>query len=430
MRRFVSGVVAFVLPGGLVLLAAVGFLRPRGLPDFLQPPIAAIPYIVLVFGLVFGWYLSSTRLVLSLLVLSLAERAVTIFPMTDQDPGSTGQKIFAITAFLLPLNLLAFSLVKPETRSGMGSVVRLLPVCVQPFVALWLCYPDQQYLVACFSRAYMEWLPTGWTPVPQLALAAFLLAAGMHLTQFLLKRDPIEAGSFWALAAAFVAYHGTQSGWQPTNFFSAGGFILFLAVVQSTHQQTYRDELTGIAGRQAYDEAIHRLGFRYAFAVLAVDQLKSYASVHGRSVGEQVFKLIAPLVQSACRGAKVYRVSGEELIVMFAGCSAVETLPTLETVRKTVEATSLLLCGHDRVREKGKWKISDNERELPVTISGGVAEPAGEFKTLDSVQRAAYRALYEAKSAGGNIIKRGSARAEDARRSYGNQGRIVASGEH
>jgi hypothetical protein len=42
----------------LVLLAALGFLRPTGLPAWLQPLVMAIPFFVLAFGLVFGWFLS------------------------------------------------------------------------------------------------------------------------------------------------------------------------------------------------------------------------------------------------------------------------------------------------------------------------------------------------------------------------------------
>lgn len=36
-----------------MLLAALRFLRPTGLPAWLQPPVTAIPLFVLAFGLVF-----------------------------------------------------------------------------------------------------------------------------------------------------------------------------------------------------------------------------------------------------------------------------------------------------------------------------------------------------------------------------------------
>src|SRR5262245_5100664 len=131
MTGFAKGLMAFFLPGGLVLLAAVGFLRPHGLPGWLQSPVSAIPYIVLFFGLVFGWYLSNTRLILSVLILAGAERALTIFPVVDPSLTSIGQRVFDLTAFLLPLNLLALSKIKTDATSAARNVIRLLLLCAQ-----------------------------------------------------------------------------------------------------------------------------------------------------------------------------------------------------------------------------------------------------------------------------------------------------------
>ena len=92
-------------PGGLLFLVAIGFLRPQGHPLWLQQPIAALPYIVLAFGLIFGWYFASSRMILSLLVLVLADRALTLLPTTGADQETIRQTIVAITAVLVPLNL-------------------------------------------------------------------------------------------------------------------------------------------------------------------------------------------------------------------------------------------------------------------------------------------------------------------------------------
>src|SRR5512139_3754527 len=72
---------ALVMPGGFIFIAAIGFLRPQGLPAWLHQPISALPCIVLVFGLIFGWYFSHTRMILSLLALTLTDRALCFFPM-------------------------------------------------------------------------------------------------------------------------------------------------------------------------------------------------------------------------------------------------------------------------------------------------------------------------------------------------------------
>jgi two-component system cell cycle response regulator len=222
------------------------------------------------------------------------------------------------------------------------------------------------------------------------------------------------------LAAAFLAYHGTQFGWHPPNFFATAGLILFLSLVQTSYQQTYRDALTGIPGRMAYEEATAQLGGRFAIGVLAIDQLKSYAGIYGKAVVEQVLKLAAPKVQAACQIGRVFRVSGEELTFLFPRQSAVEALVELETIRKAIESTSLYVRDGQRVWDNTRagGSTSRKDQELRVTASIGVADSAAEGATLNVVIKAAYRALYEAKTGGGNVVKRGATTVGSFRRSY------------
>ena len=423
---------AILFPGGLVFLLAIGFLRPQGLPMWLQQPIAALPYIVLTFGLIFGWYFASSRMILSLLVLALADQALVLFPTTGADQEAVNQTTVAVTAFLVPLNLLAFSILKEDSLSTLRGVTRVVLVLVQPFLLLWLCLPDQHDLASSFTREYIPSRYTDWTPIPQPALFAFATALLLHFIRFAVHRDPLEGGAIWALFAVFVAYHTSRYGWQPTNFFMAAGLILFVTLLQSFHQRTYRDELTGIPGRLAYDEAIGQLGKRFSLAVISIDQLTQYANIHGKSVSEQILKLVAPRVQAACADGQIFRTTGEELTLLFPGKSTTETLGTLETVRKTTEAIGLFLRGRDRVWEmqRGIKKAGPRDRELPVTLSIGVAEKLSDSTTLSLVIKSAYRALYEAKGSGGNVVKRGDVTIDPARRSHAGSGRIVPSGEY
>ena len=428
---FWKSILAVLFPGGLIFLVAIGFLRPQGLPLWLQQPIGALSYIVLTFGLIFGWYFSSSRMILSLLVLTLADQALVLFPSTGADQAPLNQTLVAVTAFLIPLNLLAFSIIKEDSLLTLRGMARVVLVLAQPLL-LWLCLPGQQDLASAFTREYLPSQYTDWTSIPQAALFAFAIALLMHFIRFALHREPLEGGAIWALLAVFTAYHTSRYGWQPTNFFMTAGLILFVTLLQSFYQRTYRDELTGIPGRLAYDEAIGQLGKRFSVAVVSIDQLTHYAHTHGKSVSEQILKLVAPRVQSACSDGQIFRANGEELTLLFPGKSATETLHTLETIRKTAEAINLFLRGSDRVREthRAKTKAGAQDRELPITLSIGVAEKLNNSATLSLVIKSAYHALYEAKGIGGNVVKRGPAASVPARRSRAETGKIVANGEY
>src|SRR5262245_11083376 len=100
--RLLRAVFTFVFPGGLLFIAALGFLRPHGLPPWCQGPVAALPYLALTTGLVFGWYFSSIRMLLSLVSLTFAGQALATWPL-EHVTTSASQTIFAASTFLLPL---------------------------------------------------------------------------------------------------------------------------------------------------------------------------------------------------------------------------------------------------------------------------------------------------------------------------------------
>ncbi|MDH4187047.1 MAG: hypothetical protein OEV08_08615, partial [Nitrospira sp.] len=214
---------AILFPGGLILLAAIGFFRPHGLPLWLQPPIAALPYIVLSFGLIFGWHFSSSRMILSMLVLTLADQTLKQVSTNNASPSPTDtfDTMVAITAFLVPLNLLAFSLLKEDAIWTFRGMMRVILVLAQPVLLLWLCLPDQQDIASAFTREYIPSWYTAWTLIPQPALFVFAIALILHFMRFAIQRDPLEGGAIWALIAIFVAYHTRRYGWQSSSFFAA-----------------------------------------------------------------------------------------------------------------------------------------------------------------------------------------------------------------
>jgi diguanylate cyclase (GGDEF)-like protein len=416
---------AFLFPGGLVFVAALGFLRPHALPQWVQPPVAALPYIVLGFGLVFGWYLSSSRLILSLVVLALADRAVLLFSPTDPDPAAAGHTIFSATTFLLPLDLLALSLIKEEAISSWRGLLRLPPILIQPFLVLWLSLPDHADLVLSLQRPIVPTVVTAWSVIPQPALLAFFVAALLLTVRFLLQQNPLDGGALWALMAAFTAFQGLGSGWSPTNFLSTAGLILFLTLVQASHRQAYRDNLTGVSGKLAYEEMVAALGQKYVVAVAGIDQLKQYIGQHGKPVGDQLLQLIAPKIVLAAGTGKVFRLAGEEFTILFPRKTTTDSLAVLEAIRKVVEQSAFYLRGRDRVWE-GSLSSRSSGKTLAVTVSIGVAESGQRRTSIGQVTKAAYRALYEAKGEGGNLVKRGAVLADAQKSGRAEMGRIVA----
>jgi len=420
---------AFLIPGGPVFVAALGFLRPHGLPAWMQAPVGALPYIALAFGLIFGWYLASGRLILSLLVLGLVDLALVLCPPSDPDPSATGQILYAAVSFLLPLNLLALSLVREQALPTWRGVVRLCFLLAQPFMVLWLALPDHAHLARALQYPLMPFATHIWSPVPQAALLSFMGAACLLAIRFVMGRSPDDAGALWALVASFTALHGMRYGWAPTNFLSCAGLILFVTLVQGSHQRAYRDSLTGLLGKPAYAQAMAQLKGRYVLAIVGIDQLKQYGNQYGKPVSEQLLRLVAPKIQAAAGQGQVYRLAGEEFTILFPRKTAVETLVTMEAIRKSVERCDVC-CRRDLVCEGSRFlRRRAGFEELNLTVSIGLAESQQDGTALAQMTKAGYRALYEAKEAGGNLIKRAGVPSETLQLIRPEMGRIVAYSE-
>jgi diguanylate cyclase (GGDEF)-like protein len=156
------------------------------------------------------------------------------------------------------------------------------------------------------------------------------------------------------------------------------------------------DELTGLSNRR---EAMLRLseawaaskrrGLTLACVAIDIDRFKSCNDAYGHSVGDEALKETARVLQASARGDEpVYRVGGEEFLVICPGsCEALAAIGA-ERLRRAVEA-NLIQCG---------------DLALRVTVSLGVAERTKDMRGPDDLLRIADNALFAAKDAGRNTV--------------------------
>lgn len=171
---------------------------------------------------------------------------------------------------------------------------------------------------------------------------------------------------------------------------------------------TYYDELTGVRGRHAFNEALLTLGNRYVVAMVDIDRFKQFNDLHGRDVGDQMLRMVATQIAGVSGGGKAFRYGSEEFAVLFAGKAMEEALPHLEQVQEAVPTARLVLSRRGRLRIKPDESNSDEptrSKELSVTISMGVAQRDTRKTNTEQVIKAAERALARAKRGGRNQVK-------------------------
>jgi len=220
---------------------------------------------------------------------------------------------------------------------------------------------------------------------------------------------------FWSLLAVCMGLEAGGVSGQGTSYFAISGLILASSIVESSYSLAYRDELTGLHSRRAFNDATSGMRHPYAVAAVDIDHFKGINDTYGHDTGDQVLRLVASRLASVTGGGNAYRVGGEEFTILFPGRNSEEIFQHLEMLRMNIESCSFRLRrGEDRRktpregerRAAGKSRVNKraNSGALSVTVSIGIAESRPRA-AVEKVIELADQALYTAKQSGRNRIE-------------------------
>jgi len=417
------------VPGGILLLTAVFLLSGR----FLSISAAAVDfyyYAVFAAGILLAWRFHSSRVLFALIMLLLAHRAIEFFSAGRAVSIGPGRIAFEAIAFFLPLNFIVLSLVR-ERGLGIPAITpRLVMLFLESVFVAILCRPGETASPAFLHIAFLNRSLFHWTKIPQLALLAFAGAFAILLVRLVLYRKPLESGLLWSLASAFLGLQANPVDRTAIAYWATAGLLLVASIIENTYVLAYHDELTSLPARRAFNETLLRLEAPYSIAVVDIDHFKSFNDTYGHDTGDQVLSMVAARLARVSGGGQAFRVGGEEFSILFAGKSAKEVVPHLDSLRTLIEESRFRVRSTPERRSapRGAGRRVEDEkstarqklnrpRNLPVehslsglsvTVSIGVAESGPQTREVEQVIQAADKALYRAKKAGRNRVETAS----------------------
>ena len=211
-------------------------------------------------------------------------------------------------------------------------------------------------------------------------------------------------------------------------YVATAALILAASMIETSYVLAYHDELTGIRGRRAFNDALLSLDQQYAIAIVDIDHFKKFNDTYGHDVGDQVLCMVASRISQVGGDGQAFRCGGEEFAIIFRDTSAKDAYTHLDALRQLIEKSSFHVRGSDRRAEKNaeasgdrrasasdrrkpaRKKAADRETQLlpdhlSVTVSMGVAEPSTRYRQPEQVIQAADQALYRAKDKGRNRVE-------------------------
>jgi diguanylate cyclase (GGDEF)-like protein len=403
----------FLAPAAILVATPLLLVAGRQLPQSFSDLRDFWPYLVLPLGAVVSLWFNRGRVFVAAMSLLIAYAGYH-YAHGFGDASFPFRAVFAAIAIFVPGNIL-LALLLPERGVAHQHDYRwLLLAAAEILLVLWIASAGRNPLSGDAWKQLLEhWLLRA-PPTPWLARVVFLAALSVAAWRLAAKhgesQTPLEAGKAGSLVAFFIACEGVASPAVFAAFVSAAGAILLVAVLQESHRLAFRDELTGLPGRRALQEALAGLGAVYTIAMIDVDHFKRFNDTHGHDIGDQVLKLVAARLAQVGGGGRAFRYGGEEFAVLFAARAPDDAQPHLEEIRAAIERYRMALRGDDRSKESEEGEKRRGagalDKTLSVTVSIGLAGPAADQRSPAEVVKAADRALYRAKQAGRNRVER------------------------
>ena len=412
-----------IAPVAIIAVAALALWIGPALPPSLAGLKEAGAYFVLLAGAGMSLWFNRGRAFVAAGSLLLAYAGYRF--ALDFGAGSfAARAVYTAVVLLVPLNILVALLLPERGVSYHGDHRWLFIAAGELLLVMWIASSGRSELSGTAWQGLLDhWLlRSPQAPLlgpPLLGRLMFCAAFVAAVWRAWPRKDgpvsPIAVGQAGALAAFFIGCEWAANQAVFGVFTAAAGVILIVAMLQESHRLAFNDELTGLPGRRALQEAMAGLGPNYVLAMADVDHFKSFNDTHGHDIGDQVLKLVAARLAEVDGGGRAFRYGGEEFTVLFADATLEEAMPHLEDIRASVAAYRMAVRGENRpkAREQGEKlrgpdteELQAPEKLLSVTISIGGASPGEEAGTPAQVLKAADEALYRAKRGGRNRVSK------------------------
>lgn len=286
--------------------------------------------------------------------------------------------------------------VKPSLAcSGLGCPVASPAGCVAARRGQVMHFESSEALDTCPQLARHAGGPLSATCVP-LSIGGRAVGVLHTYTEAGTRRDERLAANLYTISA------------------QTGARLGMLRAMEASELAATTDPLSGLLNRRSLTERARLLenaGAAYSLVACDLDHFKRLNDTFGHAAGDQAIKTFARVLRSSCRPDDVLaRAGGEEFVMLLAGVTAAQA----ESVAHRVRATLRDISGRIGVPE--------------FTVSFGIAETL-DGRGFEDLMRQADQALYNAKRAGRDCVRRATGEPAPAPAVLADEAAVIADSE-
>lgn len=367
---------SFFIPGGLLFLITAIILNLRIIDKVLPRSALIYPIIVIGAGVLLGLFFKRIWLMLVILILAIADRALLYFAANTDVTMEEGRLIYHAISFLLPINLCLFAFMKRRGDMKWQSIWFLGAILLQGCGVAFIYQNKSLGFGAFLEYSSVKWALLEHIPLSQLALFAFGIAFVYYLFLYIRTRGVIERSFCWALISIFYALALSRIGPVSSIYFSTAGLIFVISVIENIYVEGFQDEVTNLPTGKSMHGILSQLDRGYTLALIEVDNFERLKENHGRRLSKQVLRSVGSKLTSVTGGGKPFRYRGEVFAIVFPGMFLQDMLPKIEELRQTIKKLGPILHSQKSPGKKPRKlkRIEILANKIPVTVSIGVAE--------------------------------------------------------
>lgn len=156
------------------------------------------------------------------------------------------------------------------------------------------------------------------------------------------------------------------------------------------HSLALQDDLTDLQNRHALKadfRAFHKSFDCLHMLIIDIDHFKNINDKYGHDIGDSVLINVANVLKECVQGKEIYRLGGEEFVVLYKDISNIEAYTKAEEIRIAIE----------------KNVFYSHKEDIKLTVSIGLSSLHPDHEFADFL-RAADQKLYQAKHEGRNRV--------------------------
>ncbi|WP_082223857.1 GGDEF domain-containing protein [Pseudorhodobacter wandonensis] len=225
--------------------------------------------------------------------------------------------------------------------------------------------------------------------VTEIVPAAFAIAAGLiaflAVAAFTQVQEEVPVAPVSPLAAQLAALQAKNDALSAALAVVQKRLSSSIAERETLAVELTIDPLTGLQNRRGLDAAFAECGTDTVMALLDIDHFKKINDTFGHDAGDRVLRDFAARLRTALNDSlPIYRIGGEEFVVLFPQAEMATVAAMLADFRADLK-TSNVLRSNDA---------------MTVSFSAGLALHDNAEQTFDTVFKQADERLYTAKLTG------------------------------